>query len=62
MIELQVGGRSQNKDSFNLRSPFSHEILSEPISNQLKIPIIESFDGSADSLDHIEGYRALMAL
>ena len=61
-MELQIGGRPRNKDSFNLRSPFFPEILSEPVSNRFKMPAIESFDGSVDPMDHIEGYRALMTL
>ena len=61
-MELQIGGRSQNSDSFNLRSPFSYKILSEPISKQFKMPAIELFDGFGDPMDHIEGYRALMTL
>ena len=26
------------------------------------MPVIESFDSFADPMDHVEGYRALMAL
>ena len=61
-MELQIGGQSQNKDGFNLQSSFSYEILSESVSNRFKMPAIESFDGSADLTDYIEGYKALMAL
>ena len=62
LIKIQVGSRSQNKDSFNFRSLFSHEILSEPILNWFKMLAIESFDGSSDLMDHIEGNRIFMAL
>ena len=48
--------------SFNLRSSFSYEILSEPILNWFKMSVIESFDGSTDPMDHIESYKALMVL
>ena len=61
-MEIQVGDRSQNKNSYNLRSPFSQEILNEPNSNRIKMPTIDSFDGFTNLIDHIEGYRALMAL
>ena len=62
LMELQIEDRSQNKDNFNLRSSFSHGILSESISSRFKIPAIESFNGSANPMDHIKGYRVLMAL
>ena len=52
----------QNKDSFNLRSLFSHKILSESVSNRFKMPAIESFDDFTNLMDHIEGYRTFMAL
>ena len=62
LLEIQVGGQSQNKDGFNLQSSFSYEILNEPVSNRFKMSAIKSFDGSTDPMNHIEGYRALMTL
>ena len=61
-MEVQLRNHSQSGRDFNLLSPFSNEILSESIPSRFKMPMVESFDGFTNPLDHFEGFKAIMRL
>ncbi|XP_059650655.1 uncharacterized protein LOC132296472 [Cornus florida] len=42
--------------------PFSPSVMKCPLPSKFRMPIIESFDGSKDPLDHLETFQALMHL
>ena len=42
--------------------PFTPKIMDEVVPPWFKIPQIELYDGSADPLDHLEAFKALMLL
>lgn len=43
-------------------SPFSSNIIMKKLLWKFKMPVIESFSGATDPLDHLEDYKALMQL
>ncbi|XP_038976592.1 uncharacterized protein LOC120107395 [Phoenix dactylifera] len=58
-------GRKTGRDGdfeFTTRSPFSQQIEEEPVPPRFKMPQVEPYNGRTDPLDHLESYRALMAL
>ncbi len=58
-------GRRPGRDGdfeFTTRSPFSQQIEDEPVPSRFKMPQVEPYNGRTDPLDHLESYRALMAL
>ena len=61
-MEVQLGNHPQGKQDFNLQSPFSQKILNEFVPSRFKMLVVESFDGSTNLLDNLEGYRTIMRL
>lgn len=60
-IYIKCHHRNDSRN-FITQSPFSNEILNEPIPHRFKITSINPYDGSTDPVDHLEGYNALMQL
>ncbi len=54
--------RREGNLEFTTKSPFSRQIENEPVPSRFKMPQIEPYNGTTDPLDHLESYRALMAL
>ena len=48
--------------SFNLTPPFNSEIMQEPTPANFKLPQLDSYDGSADPMDHLITFRTRMLL
>lgn len=46
----------------NTDSPFTPEVMREPLPQKFKMPHIDTFIGSTDPLDHLETYKNLMML
>ncbi|GMH26975.1 hypothetical protein Nepgr_028818 [Nepenthes gracilis] len=44
------------------RSPFTAEILIRPLPTKFKIPSLDSYDGSNDSVDHLDLFRTNLSL
>ena len=42
--------------------PFSQMIMQEPIPPNFKLPQFESYDGTSDSIDHLEAFWIMMLL
>jgi hypothetical protein len=42
--------------------PFTNRVLNFPLPNKFKDPRVDKYDGSGDPSDHIEGFRAHLAL
>ncbi|XP_059664019.1 uncharacterized protein LOC132309752 [Cornus florida] len=42
--------------------PFSPSVMKCPLPSKFRMPIIESFDGTKDPLDHLDTFQALMHL
>ena len=47
---------------FNAASAFTSKIMEQPIPPRFKMPQTKLYDGSADPLDHLEAFKALMLL
>ncbi len=47
---------------FTTKSPFSRQIENELVPPRFKMPQVEPYNGTSDLLDHLESYRAFMAL
>ena len=43
-------------------TPFTLAVMTVPLPPKFKMPVLESFDGTKDPLDHLETYKALMDL
>lgn len=43
-------------------TPFTPAVMKVPLPHKFKMPVLESFDGTRDPLDHLETYKALMDL
>ncbi|KAI8569992.1 hypothetical protein RHMOL_Rhmol02G0320000 [Rhododendron molle] len=43
-------------------SPFSSNIIIKKLPWKFKMPVIESFSGTTDPLDHLENHKTLMQL
>ena len=43
-------------------SPFTTKVLNHSLPPKFRLPQLESYDGSKDSLDHIESFKTLMLL
>ena len=60
-----LGGRvSSNLDDLVHRtdSPFTVPVTSFPLPPKFCMPLVESYDGSMDPLDHLESFKTLMHL
>lgn len=42
--------------------PFTTAVMAYPLPSKFKLPTFEPFDGTGDSLDHLETYKAFMLL
>jgi hypothetical protein len=42
--------------------PFTNRVLRFPLPDKFKDPRVDKYDGSRDPSDHIEGFRAHLAL
>lgn len=47
---------------FNTQSPFFKKIMNKPIPHQFKMPLVKYYDSTTNTIDHLEGYIALMRL
>ena len=47
---------------FNTALGFTSKIMEDPIPPWFKMPQTELYDGSAEPLDHLEAFKALMLL
>ena len=43
-------------------SPFTVPVTSFPLPPKFRMPLVESYDGSMDLLDHLESFKTLMHL
>ena len=59
---LMVKSARPFKMEFNLEPPFSSQIMSEIVSPKFRMPLTKSYDGTTDSLNHLESLKALMLL
>ncbi|KAH7863802.1 hypothetical protein Vadar_022197 [Vaccinium darrowii] len=46
----------------NTDSPFTPEVMREPLPRKFKMPHVDAFGGITDTLDHLETYKNLMML
>ena len=46
----------------NTDSPFTLPVLQAPLPRKFQMPSLETFNGTADPLDHLETYKNLMLL
>ncbi|KAH7861533.1 hypothetical protein Vadar_027462 [Vaccinium darrowii] len=46
----------------NTDSPFTPEVMREPLQQKFKMPHLDAFSGTTDPLDHLETYKNLMML
>jgi hypothetical protein len=42
--------------------PFTNRVLNFPLPDKFKDPRVDKYDGSGDPFDHVEGFRAHLAL
>ena len=60
---LQHQAPSPNEGlDFNLTPSFSSEIMQEPTPANFKLSQLDSYDGSADPMDHLTTFRIRMLL
>ena len=50
------------ESEFNVKPPFSFQIMSEAIPLKFRMLWTEPYDGTTDPLDHLESFEALMLL
>ena len=62
MIEALQNRAPARDDGYNIDLPFSIEIMSQPLPHHFKMPQLKKYDGSADSIDHLESFKAVMLL
>jgi hypothetical protein len=58
------GRAAKNLDDLVHRtdSPFTAAVISFPLPSKFRMPSLETFDGSKDSLDHLESFKTMMCL
>ena len=47
---------------FNIEPPFASKIMEEPLPSRFKMPQLEPYDGTADLVDHLKSFKALILL
>ena len=47
---------------YNSQLPFAPKIIQEPLSLYFKLPQLEVYDGTIDSINHVETFKAIMLL
>ena len=52
----------QPYEGFNSEPPFASRIMQEPLPWYFKVPQFETYDGTADPVDHLETFKAVMLL
>ena len=59
---LQTLKQPEDDLRFNIDLPFTRRLMDESFLPQFKIPQLEPYDRTADSMDHLENFRTLMLL
>ena len=50
------GGENLDRMIRRTDSPFTNEVLNQPLPPKFRLPRLESYDNSKDPLDHIESF------
>nr|XP_023926075.1 uncharacterized protein LOC112037471 [Quercus suber] len=67
MDELKSAMKDKGRENLDgmiqrMDSPFTNEVLNRPFLPKFRLPQLESYDGSKDSLDHIKSFKTLILL
>ncbi|RZS13119.1 hypothetical protein BHM03_00044649 [Ensete ventricosum] len=54
--------KEEAAESSKHKSPFAPEIREKPVPANFRLPVLESYDGSSDPIEHVAAFRAQMAL
>ena len=59
---LKVKSERPYEKDFNMTPPFTSKIMDEAIPPRFKMPQTKLYDDSANPLDHLEAFKALILL
>jgi hypothetical protein len=65
MVRFMKDGEGQSTTEHlmtKMTLPFTNRVLNFPLPDKFKDPRVDKYDGSGDPSDHVEGFRAHLAL